>query len=110
MLFATTVPVAPQSLSGASSGNFALPKGGEVIVQAALIDHPSALLHFRIDDTSAGAATDLTTATTMLSHGGDVKIPLPPTGSFYLYWYLTDALGAALSGTVNDVVLIDWRV
>jgi hypothetical protein len=104
-----TTPVAPQSLTGASEGSFALPKGGEVIIQASLIDHQSAFVHFRLDDASGGADTDLTTATCMLGHGGDVKIPLPPSG-MYLYWYLTDAAGAALSGTANDHLLIDWRL
>jgi len=100
-------PIAPTSLNGASNFEIALPKARTVTIQAVLLTNSGALLHWRVDCSPGLTATALATAEGCLSHLGCAPLALNPSSQAYLYVYLTDAGGTALTGGANDR-LCNW--
>ena len=93
-----------KALAAANNGSFTIVGGGEVRLQAAFFTTPSAAWHFRILQATSGTATTLATAEGFLTHGGSIEITLPPSGTWYFYWYTTNAAGAALVVAATDYI------
>ena len=97
----------PSSLNAASAGEITLGSGGEWTLQAALYSNTAAHLHYRIEQATGAATQTLAKSGCMLTHGGTDVIKLAPvTGvTWYIYWFLCDAAGTAVTGGASDYLI-----
>ena len=100
---ATYENVAAVALTGVASGEILIPSGTTEVLQPGLITTPTALVYFRIETASGGAATGLATAIGFLSDGGAMKMAAK-AGNRYVYWALFTAAGASVNGGALDYI------
>jgi len=94
---------APVSLSGASAGEFTLPGGGIWTLQAAFYSNSGAHIHLRVERGSGLTAQTLATSTRALSQLGALEVR--GVGDLYVYWFLCDSAGNAVTAGANDYIL-----